>query len=349
MDPVRRASRGQLGTMTAMPRLDQELYLDFVEGLRKFTIGTITPVLAQQVRGSVAAGTPLPEVCDAVNKIPLATTRNTLLTATQEMNWRTVVEAYEPCRDEFERKLAAAETEGPGRLELDPDFELPEYYSAVEYHLQPGSYQADPIGGYVYHYGTKVFHLGSNDRDEVKIARALELPEPTDGQVRTVVDIGCSIGQVTCAMAERWPDAEAWGIDLAAPLLRYGHARAVEAGCRVIFSQQDARSLRFDDASVDLVYMGTLLHEMPVEAGRDALREARRILRPGGVFVLHDMLQPTDPIDAWASYDRDFDTRFNGERYAYQFVHSGVDSAVRDLFGTVESTSDRTTTWTCVV
>lgn len=340
--------RGHFGTMAAMPTLDDESYLDFVEGLRKYTIRQMNPVLAERTRQTVAPGTPIDEICDAVNAIPLATTRNTLLESTQAMNWRTVEAAYEPFRDDFEQYLAESASAGPGRLDLDPDFEMPDYYRSVEYHCQPNSYDRDPLGGYVYHYGTKVFHLGTNDHDEVKIARANELPEPADGQIRVVVDLGCSIGQTTCGMAQRWPDAEVWGIDVAEPLLRYGHARAARADVPVVFSQQDARHLRFDDASVDVVYMGTLLHEMPLDAGRAALREARRILRPGGVFVLHDMLQPTDPVDPWAAYDRDFDTRRNGEPYAYDFVHSDVDSDVRELFDVVDHVSTRTTTWTCI-
>lgn len=343
----RTAPRGQFGTMTAMPALDQESYLDFVEGLRKFTITQMNPVLANQVRGSVPAGAPREEVCEVANRIPLATVRNTLLSSTQEMNWRAVGDAYAPYRDRFESDLVAFEAQGPGRLEIDANFRMPDYYSDVEYHLQPDSYHGDSISGYIYHYGTKVFHLGGNDQDQVKIARAYDLPEPTDGNVQTVVDLACSIGQTTCGMAQRWPDAEVWGIDVAAPMLRYGHARAVQLGCRVIFSQQDARSLHFDDASVDVVYMGTLLHEMPVAAGREALHEARRILRPGGVFVLTDMVQPTEPVDPWARYDRDFDGRYNGEPYAYDFVYSNVDADVRELFDSVESSSARMTSWNC--
>ncbi|TDT18334.1 methyltransferase family protein [Ilumatobacter fluminis] len=345
------SQRGRLGTMTAMPSLDDESYLDFVEGLRKFTLRQLNPRAATALRAAVG-DRPIAtdrqsraQLADLAERIPVVAARDSLLRTTQGMNWRRVTEAYEPYRDEL-----IADIDGPddGRLILDPDFVTPDYYDEVEFHRQPGSYHGDELGGHVYHYGTKVFHLGANDLDEAKIARADEVPEPEDGHVARVLDIGCSIGQVTCGFADRWPDAEVWGVDLAAPLLRYGHARARRLGADVTFAQVDARTLdRFEDESFDVVYMGTLLHEMPLDDGRRALAAARRVLRPGGVFVLHDMLQPSDPPDAWAVYDRGFDTDHNREPYAFDFVYSNVDADVRELYPSVESASTRTTTWIC--
>lgn len=348
------APRGRLGTMTAMPTLDDESYLDFVEGLRKFAVRRLNPAASTAVRNA-AGDRPIEvdrdsrrELADLAERIPVVAARNALLSGTQEMNWRRVIEAYEPLREQLVAAIDDVEASGPGRLFLQADFEYPTYYTEVDFHRQPGSYHGDDLSAYVYHYGTKLFHLGANDLDEAKVSRAYEVPEPTDGVALRVLDLGCSIGQVTCGFAQRWPDADVWGVDLAAPMLRYAHARACRVGLPVTFAQVDARQLdRFDDDSFDVVYMGTLLHEMPVPDGHDALRAARRVVRPGGVFVLHDMIQPSDPPDPWAVYDRGFDGDHNEEPYAFDFVHSNVDEFVRQLFSVVESTSDRTATWVC--
>ena len=40
-------------------------------------------------------------------------------------------------------------------------------YLNVHFHLQPGGYHHDELSGFLYHYGTKVFFRGDNDRDEL--------------------------------------------------------------------------------------------------------------------------------------------------------------------------------------
>ncbi|MFI2664205.1 class I SAM-dependent methyltransferase [Micromonospora carbonacea] len=342
--------RGFLGTMTALPRFDDGSYLDFIEGLRRYALTVLNPVAAAAVRERATTARPetIESARELADPIPVVGLRNRILRSTQDMNWNRVVTGYEPLRPTLEAELAAAERQGPGRLELVDDWEYPEYYRTVHYHRQPGGYHEDPLAGYVYHYGTKVFHLGTNDRDEAKIARAMEVPEPADGRVERVLDIACSIGAMTVAFKQRWPQAEVWGIDAAAPLLRYAHARAVRVGGDVIFAQQLAEQLRFADASVDVAYLGTLLHEVPHEVAVRIVHEARRVVRPGGVLVVHDMRQAGDPADIWEEYDRDFDCRFNGEPYAYHFVHAGFGTLLAELFSSVTTSSGRTVTWVCV-
>ncbi|TDD35630.1 methyltransferase domain-containing protein [Actinomadura sp. KC06] len=347
--PSEAAPRGRLGTMTAMPGFDDESHLDFVEGLRRFTLAEINPVAAEAVRERVAERRPesLDDLRAAAESVPLVGLRNRLLRSTQDMNWARVTAAYERLRPALEAELDDAAGRGPGRLELANDWEHPAYSADVHFHRQPGGYHDEPLAGYVYHYGTKVFHLGTNDRDEAKIARAHAVPGPADGSVARVLDIACSIGAMTVAFKDRWPDAEVWGVDSAAPLLRYAHARAVRLGADVVFSQRLAEDLRFPDGSFDVAYLGTILHEVPWEIALRAVAEARRVLRPGGVLVVHEMRQPDAPPEPWATYDRDFDTRFNGEPFAFRFVHGGIGAELERLFSTVEFTNGRTATWVC--
>ncbi len=339
--------RGYLGTMLALP-FDDESYLDFVEGLRRFALTSLNPVAAAAVRGRVGPnGASLNDTRRVADRLPVVGLRNRLLRSTQDMNWARVVAAYQSIGPRLEAELAAADECGPGRVELAADWEYPQYYRDVHYHRQPGGYHEDPLAGYVYHYGTKVFHLGANDNDETKTARAWETPAPADGRVRRVLDFACSIGAMTVAFKQRWPQAEVCGIDASEPLLRYAHARAARLDVDVVFSQQLAERLRFDDASVDVAYLGTLLHEVPHEVAVRIVHEARRVVRPGGVLVVHDMRQASDPPDPWEEYDRDFDSRFNGEPYAYHFVHAGFGRLLAQLFTSVTTTSGRTVTWVC--
>ena len=98
------------------------------------------------------------------------------------------------------RDLIAAELnrEVPDRLlELDPDFELPEYYTSIDIHQHPGGVWSDEIAGYVYERGAqstapmlkKAATLWHRLHDEA-MSRA------GDG-VKRVVDLGCGFGAST--------------------------------------------------------------------------------------------------------------------------------------------------------
>lgn len=336
-------TRGTLGTMELPTSIDDELHLDFVESVRAFTLERLNS-RARQALEDAAGGHELPAGNEArlelarqlAAELPAVALRNAFSRQCQEMIWRRVISTYEPVRAELLAALDEAESRGPGRLLLDPPgFELPTYLA--DYHLEPGGYHTDPLSGYIYHYGTKIFWVGMNDHDEQKTAAISDFDLPEGLEVRRVVELGCSVGQSTTALKGRFPQAEVWGTDVAAPLLRYAHLRAARLGIEVNFAQQAAEHLNlFDDESVDLVYATILFHEMPVESGRKAVAEAQRVLRPGGVLVVRDM-RPLEPGEGlWTVYDRWFDSTYNEEPHEAAYLRCGFDEVLASSFGHLE-------------
>lgn len=348
-------ARPPVGTAVAPSTFDDESRLDFVEALRALAVGEAE----QRARRAAAErfadwterrGRPpvsIDEVRAALADCTEVSVRDALLLTVQRQNWATVSATYGRRRDELEAMLAEAAEQGPGRLELDATFELPSYYAGVEYHLQPGGYATDPLAGPIYHYGTKVFYAGRNDRDEAKIGLVAQVPVPADGVVHRVLDLACSAGQCTTALAQRFGDAEVTGIDVAAPMLRYAHWRAVRLGVGVTFSQQAAEQLRFPDGSLDLVFASILFHEIPEEAADRVVQEAHRVLRPGGIFAVNDFTPAPEPFDAWFEYRRWFDCHANGEPYSIAFVHSRFAERLAQRFGEVRTVAANpfTTLW----
>lgn len=205
----------------------------------------------------------------------------------QQMTWRTVEQLVYGDPEKYLAELEAADNIGPGTLELNPDMELPDHVKH-EIHIMPGGYVGDPLGGYVFHYGTNNFYGGRNDQDEIHIGFANSIPVPETpnpgGRPLRILDVGCTIGQMTVAIKERFPDAEVWGIDAGGPMVRYGHMRAVDLGVDVNFAQRLAEDTKFEDGYFDIVTSYILHHEMPAEISRQTVKETYRILRPGGVF-----------------------------------------------------------------
>lgn len=58
------------------------------------------------------------------------------------------------------------------------------------------------------------------------------------------------------------------------------------AGLKANLARMNAERLEYDGQSFDTALMFLLLHELPPEARRNCLREALRVIRPGGRFVI---------------------------------------------------------------
>ena len=132
-----------------------------------------------------------------------------------------------------------------------------------------------------------------------------------------LLDVGCGPGTITLDLAARVAPGPTIGVDRdagvlaeAQSLLRSRDISGVE------FRTADAYALEFDDAAFDVVHAHQLLQHLsdPVAA----LREMRRVLRPGGVLAVRDgdyggfVWAPSDPLlDRWLELYHDV-CRHNG-------------------------------------
>ena len=333
-------SRPDIGTLRGAATLDDESYLDFVEGLRGFNLGTMVPRLVQSANdigaemGKAGAAPSIATLFRKLGDVPEAQLTRRMMRSTQLMMWSGSFRSYGRFGGELAGWLDAAEREAPGLLTIDPDFVYPDYARQQDIHLMPGSYQDDALAGFVYHYGSKIFFTGGNDDDHLH--RAMADWCPVEGEPRRVLDIGCGIGQSTTALKQRFPNAEVHGIDIAAPMLRYAHARAHHMGLEVHFAQASAADTAFADNSIDAILSMILFHELPRETAEGVVREAARILRPGGTITIVDF--PHIPQDELSGRHcmRLFDSWYNGEPFAPGFVYSDFTALLREHFDDVD-------------
>jgi SAM-dependent methyltransferase len=135
---------------------------------------------------------------------------------------------------------------------------------------------------------------------------AVGLLDRLDGLVETdatLVDIGSGTGTVALAALRRWPGIKVVGVDPARRLLEWAEADARDAGAadRLIVKVGDAAALPLPDASVDVATCTFVLQLLPDRLA--GVREAFRVLRPGGVFahltwrVDDDPFEPEDVFD----------------------------------------------------
>ncbi|GHH35888.1 methyltransferase domain-containing protein [Streptomyces candidus] len=103
-----------------------------------------------------------------------------------------------------------------------------------------------------------------------------------------VLDVGCGPGTITADLAELvGPKGRVTGVDAAAGVLVQARTTAAERDLRQVeFATADVHALGFPDDSFDVVHAHQVLQHVgdPVAA----LREMRRVCRPGGVVAARD-------------------------------------------------------------
>ena len=100
---------------------------------------------------------------------------------------------------------------------------------------------------------------------------------------RAYVELGCGGGQGSVGTADLGADPVV-GVDFSAKQLRHARHLRDFYGVDATFVQGDVTDLPFADDRFDLASSETVLQM--IEDLDAALREARRVLRPGGVFVV---------------------------------------------------------------
>lgn len=117
-----------------------------------------------------------------------------------------------------------------------------------------------------------------------------------------VMELGCGSGAYTTFVARAvGTDGKVYGVDIQQDMLRQLRRKLAKAENRNITNiemvQASAYNLPFAGSSLDLVYMVTVLHEIPDRVL--AMKEIRRVLRPGGLLAVSEFLP--DPDYAWRS------------------------------------------------
>ena len=253
-------------------------------------------------------------------------------------------------------------TEGDERLVLDPALPIPRYVSAVDHHCMPGSYHTEYFPGDVTN-GANYDHAGFvttagllgkySDGGGHAVVKWVKRNFP-DFQPRDILEIGGTVGHSSLPIAQAYPNAQMTIVDLGAPVLRYGLARAKSLGIdNVRFVQASGENLsEFPDASFDWIQTTMFLHELSNSALDNILRETRRLLRPGGIVLHVEQPQYTPDMPLFEQVMRDWDAFYNNEPFwsrmheidldqhmvdagfdRAKLIHGGVTGVVdRDLF-----------------
>jgi ubiquinone/menaquinone biosynthesis C-methylase UbiE len=109
-----------------------------------------------------------------------------------------------------------------------------------------------------------------------------------------VLDIGTGTAQIPIALCRLCPDVRVMAIDLAAAMLHLGRTNVEVAGLtsQIRLDRIDAKQLPYSDGQFRLVISNSIVHHIP--SPHDVMAEAVRVLAPGGLIFVRDLLRPVD-------------------------------------------------------
>ncbi len=260
---------------------------------------------------------------------------SSLLRTSQEMMWSSTQIPVQRAIQDLAKQ--AAETPAVGTLRLNPDLKIPAYHTAVDIHCQPGGYHTEYIEndvsqGAIYDRGVYIYAMGQTGVDHADMGDStvawLKEEHPEFKPTR-ILDMGCAVGHSTLPYVTGFEHAEVHAIDVAAPMLRYAHARASSKDLAVHFSQQNAELTDFEDNSFELVVSHILLHETSSAAIKNVIKECYRVLKPGGM-MLHVETPPYEGMEPFDTFIFDWDSENNNEPFWRKSHLLDLDALARD-------------------
>ncbi len=225
-------------------------------------------------------------------------------------------------------------------LRLREGLPIPDYLAAVDHHCMPGSYYTERFPGDLSaaaNYDSGMFvttggMLGRyTDGGGRGIVDYLRRHHP-DFQPRRILDLGSGLGHNVLPIAEAFPQARITAVDVAAPMLRYGAARASSLGIdNVTFVQADCADLGgFEDASFDWIQSTMFLHETSARALPSIMAECRRLIAPGGLVIHIEQPRYDDDMPAFEQAMRDWDAFNNNEPFWTKLHEIDLDQMMVD-------------------
>ncbi|MBX6390595.1 MAG: class I SAM-dependent methyltransferase [Frankia sp.] len=176
---------------------------------------------------------------------------------------------------ETEPATTTASTQPPGA----PAAANPAAGAAGQFHFDPDSYLElvlAEVPGY------------ARLQDEVGAAAAT-----TRGPVTRVLDLGAGTGETSRRVLAAHPGASLVALDESEPMLAAAR-RALPADAELVVG-------RLEDplpaGPFDLVVSALAVHHLHAAGKADLFRRVADVLRPGGRFVLADVVVPEEPVD----------------------------------------------------
>ena len=165
-------------------------------------------------------------------------------------------------------------------------------YFLQNFHFQTGGYLTEESAK-LYDMQVEVLFSGTaNAMRRQCLVPIAEFLRNKDQRRLALLDVACGTGRFARLAKQAFPRLAITGSDLSETYL--DEARDHVRPYKVTFQAGQAEALPFADASFDIVTSIFLFHEVPPMIRRSIAKEFARVLKPSGLLVFMDSLQPGD-------------------------------------------------------
>lgn len=204
-------------------------------------------------------------------------------------------------------------TRGAGRIEA--------FIPAAHYHFLTPCYEA-----FVRPYMGRIWK---------KIVTEAAKRSPKEG---SVLDLGCGPGSILRRLRMLRPDLILIGTDIDPAIIRIARRKAKEMSIDYVVATIDEQDL--PDRSVDCALSSLMFHHLSPETKQAALREARRILKPGGVFLLCDFSVPSKKhwwlsVEFWKHIEPEIIPQLRGQLFTLAKEAGATIETLHTFYGCV--------------
>jgi ubiquinone/menaquinone biosynthesis C-methylase UbiE len=191
------------------------------------------------------------------------------------------------------------------------------------------------------------------DHQEVNRTFVADFLKVWDGE-NPVLDLGTGTAQIPIELCLQDNRARVFAVDLAEHMLALGRENVSRANLevRITLEKCDAKSLSSADGQFAAVVSNSIVHHIPDP--RRVLKEMVRVLRPGGVIFVRDLLRPADQetlqhlVDTYADGANDHQRQMFADSLHAALTVDEVRELVTPLgfaASNVVQTTDRHWTW----
>ncbi|WP_084420029.1 class I SAM-dependent methyltransferase [Henriciella litoralis] len=232
------------------------------------------------------------------------------------------------------RRVARDGDEVAERLEGSNRY--PDYYRQ-NFHYQTDGWLSDESAKL---YDHQVEALFTGSADAMRRAALAEIAHEMKGRDQREVqllDLACGTGRFLRETMRAFPRLKASGLDLS-PNYAERARKQVAPWPQVEIIEGQAEVMPLEDESCDIIVSIYLFHELPLQTRRAVMKEAARVLKPGGAFIVADSLQFGDEsgLDGILEYfPEGFHEPYYKEYLGYDFEPPMIDAG----FGLERSTN----------
>ena len=139
--------------------------------------------------------------------------------------------------------------------------------------------------------------IALHSRDKSAVLRDYLLEKSTVSKGQKLLDICTGTGAVALKAGQRLAGSGmAVGVDFSGGMLQRARWKAARAGIRAEFVLADVSALPFPAKTFHVSTCSHAMYELDPSTRDAALAEVRRVLVPGGVFIMMEHMEPSSPF-----------------------------------------------------